>query len=223
MNELSARCAGKFIPKSIEDFIGTNRVERTKSILDGAKSIAVHLEKAVRLSRQNENAPIKFLFNGVPGIGKSDLARYLQFLTGCDQWSTTKLNGTTCKIEKVEEIARSLQYKTLFGDYRMLWIDEADEIPRLAQVRFLTLLDDSPAGVVVVCTSNCTLSSFENRFQTRFQVFEVAAPPIADIEKLIIRLAPEIPARDAMQIANFAGGNVRQALLDAQGLLQAAA
>lgn len=104
----------------------------------------------------------------------------------------------------------------------MLWIDEADEIPRLAQVRFLTLLDDLPLGVAVACTSNCSLNDFENRFQTRFQVHELAPPPANDIMNLILRLAPEV-GPDAINIANFACGNVRQALLDAQGVLQAAA
>ncbi len=105
----------------------------------------------------------------------------------------------------------------------MLWVDEADEIPRVAQIRFLTLLDDLPNGVVVVCTSNCKLADFENRFQTRFQAFEVADPPPVEIEKFIIRIAPEISRSDAGQIANFACGNVRQALLDAEGVLQQAA
>ena len=102
----------------------------------------------------------------------------------------------------------------------MLWIDEADEIPRLAQVRFLTLLDDLPAGVAVACTSNCKLSDFENRFQTRFQAFEIAPPPPAEIQSLVTRLLPQLSVRDATQIATFACGNVRQALLEAQGAMQ---
>ena len=74
--------------------------------------------------------------------------------------------------------------------------------------------------MIVACTSNCALADFENRFQTRFQVFEIAPPPPQDIQKLLVRIAPEISPRDASQIANFACGNVRQALLDAQGALQ---
>ena len=222
MNELAARCAGQFIPKSADDFIGDNIVQRVGGTRTGARTVALHLEKMVRLARKDGNAPIKVLFNGDPGIGKSNLVLYLQHLIGCDKWSTTKLNGTQLKIEMIEDIARTLQYKTLFGEYRMLWIDEADEIPRLAQVRFLTLLDDLPSGVTVACTSNCSLNDFENRFQTRFQVHELAPPPANDIMNLILRLAPEI-GPDAINIANFACGNVRQALLDAQGVLQAAA
>ncbi len=220
MNELIARCAGQFIPKSVDDFVGDNVVSRQSGDQTGARLVAQQIARAVRLANQNGQTPLKFLFNGKPGLGKSALVQYLQHLTGCNKWSTTKLNGTECKIERIEEIAANLHYKNLFGDWRMLWIDEADEIPRVAQVRFLTLLDDLPSGVIVACTSNCALADFENRFQTRFQVFEVAPPPPQDIQKLLVRIAPEISPRDASQIANFACGNVRQALLDAQGALQ---
>ena len=220
MNELIARCAGRFIPKTVDDFVGDNIVTRQSGDQTGARLVAQQIAKAVKLANQNEQTPLKFLLNGNPGLGKSALVLYLQHLIGCNKWNTTKLNGTECKIERIEEIAANLHYKNLFGDWRMLWIDEADEIPRIAQVRFLTLLDDLPSGVAVACTSNCKLADFENRFQTRFQVFEIAPPPPQDIQNLLVRIAPEISPRDAGQIANFACGNVRQALLDAQGALQ---
>lgn len=220
MNELIARCSGQFTPKSVDDFVGDNIVSRQSGDQTGARLVAQQIAKAVKLANANGQTPLKFLFNGKPGLGKSALVQYLQHLTGCNRWSTTKLNGTECKMERIEEIAGNLHYKNLFGDWRMLWIDEADEIPRVAQVRFLTLLDDLPTGVVVACTSNCTLADFENRFQTRFQVFELAPPEPVDIQNLLVRIAPQISARDAGQIANFACGNVRQALLDAQGVLQ---
>ena len=219
MNELLARCAGTFTPKSVDDFIGNNIIERQSGDQTGARLVALQIEKAVRLADKHGQTPLKFLFNGKPGLGKSALVQYLQTLTKVNKWSTTKLNGTECKMEKIEDIAANLHYKNLFGDWRMLWIDEADEIPRVAQVRFLTLLDDLPHGVVVACTSNCKLEDFENRFQTRFQAFEIAPPSPKEIELFLKRIAPELNGQSA-QIANFACGNVRQAMLDAQGALQ---
>jgi replication-associated recombination protein RarA len=220
MNELIARCAGLFTPKSADDFVGNNIVARQSGDQTGARLVAQQIAKAVNLANQNDRTPLKFLFNGKPGLGKSALVQYLQHLTGCNKWSTTKLNGTECKMERIELLAEGLHYKNLFGGWRMVWIDEADEIPRVAQVRFLTLLDDLPQGVIVACTSNCSLSDFENRFQTRFQAFEIAPPPPLDIQNLLVRIAPQISPHAAGQIANFACGNVRQALLDAQGALQ---
>ena len=223
MNELLIRNAGKFCPQSADDFIGNNIIERQSGTLTGARQVALHLEKLVRLAKKNDNTPIKLLFNGEPGRGKSELVKYLQFLVGANKWSTTKLNGTSLKVDYVEDIARQLAYTNLFGEYRLLWIDEADAIPPVAQIRFLTLLDDLPHSCAVVCTSNCKLDDFEKRFQTRFQAFELAGPPPDEIEKFICRIAPEIRPADATQIAAFACGNVRQALLDAEGVLQQAA
>lgn len=220
MNELIARCSGSFIPKSENDFIGENIIERTLGDQTGAKLVAKQIEKALRLANQHGQSPLKFLFNGRPGLGKSDLVKFLGHIAGCNRWNTTKLNGTECKIERIEQIAATLHYKNLFGDWRMLWIDEADEIPRVAQVRFLSLLDDLPSGVIVACTGNCKLEDFEARFQTRFQAFEIAPPPVNEVQGLLTRIAPELPSQDTAQIANFSCGNVRQALLDAQGALQ---
>lgn len=221
MNELIARASGQFTPKSSNDFIGENIIQRASGTdRTGAARVARSVERGVTLADKNGQSPLKYLFNGPPGVGKSSLVQYLQYLTGCNKWNTTKLNGTECKIDKIEEIARALNYANLFGDWRMLWIDEADEIPRLAQVRFLTMLDDLPLGVIVACTSNCRLEDFEKRFQTRFQCFEIAEPEPVEIEKLITRVAPTLASKVTIQIANFACGNVRQAMLDTLGAFQ---
>lgn len=207
--EISRRLSRDFLPQCAEDLIGD------------ARDTALMLEKAVRLSRANDNAPLAFLFAGEPGLGKSALAAYFQYLLGVDKWSLTKLNGTEVKIEKVPELANSIHYKTLFGEWRLIRIEEADNIPQVAQVRFLTLLDELPNATAVVCTSNCKLNEFEKRFQSRFQVIEVGPPSAHDIQKFLSRFVDHNDI--VMRIAEFACGNVRQALKDAQGYLQAAA
>jgi replication-associated recombination protein RarA len=213
LKDLSVRAQGNFVPKSANDFIGAGATQHGS----GAKAVALHIERIVHQAKAADNTPIRILMNGNPGLGKTALALYLQNLLGCDKWSTTKLNGTQLKIELIEEIAKSLHYRGLFGDYRCVHIDEADEVPRVAQVRFLSLLDDLPDGVAVVCTSNCKLKDFENRFQTRFQVFEIQPPAVNEIQAM---LCDYINQPTAKHIANFACGNVRQALLDAIGVLQ---
>src|SRR6185436_15984472 len=140
------------------------------------------------------------LLNGKPGVGKSLLVQYVRQLLGCQDWCTYKFNGTQVKIEVIENLANRFTGSNLYDNYDLVWIDEADEIPRVAQVRFLTLLDDLRPGVAVICTSNCQLKNFENRFQTRFQVMELTPPPSTEIEKLIVRLAPDIVQKDAKEI-----------------------
>lgn len=215
--ELTQRANGSFTPRSVADFIGT---DSTKTGI-GARLAAEEITRAVTLAKQCGHAPLKFLFNGAPGVGKSALVRYLQHLVGCDRFSTTKKNGTQIKIELVEELAGKLGLTSLFGDYQMLWIDEAEPgaMSNTAQIRLLSLLDDLPNGWVFACTSNCKLSDFEPRFQTRFHAIEICPPSAQEIMALLGRFVDD--ANAVANIATFACGNVRQALLDAQRAVQA--
>lgn len=174
------------------------------------------LDKAVVLSPEG---PLKFLFAGHPGTGKTELAQYVQRLLNVTKWSLTKLNGTQCKVEAVERMADSLHLCDLFGGWRMIWIEEADNIPTVAQVRLLTLIDETPRKVAWILTSNARTNDFDARFQSRFQVLEF--PPVPQEE--IAGLLSKWPLREQVvkQIATFCVGNVRQALLDAQTQLLA--
>jgi hypothetical protein len=62
------------------------------------------------------------------------------------------------------------------------------------------------------------LAGFEERFQTRFQAFEIAPPTTEEIISLLRRYLPD--ELEVVNAAHFADGNVRQALLDAKGLVQ---
>ena len=205
--------AGSYVPKSALEFVGTGSTERGAA----ARAVACQLERAVQQAKMCGNASLKILLNGAPGIGKSALALYLGHLLGCSKWSTIKLNGTKVKMEKLDEIEAALHYKSLFGEYRVINIEEADTIPPTAQINFLTMLDDLPNGVAVICTSNCKVADFQARFQTRFQLFELIPPTNDEIEAV---LCDFVPATDAKNIATFCCGNVRSALLDAKGICQ---
>lgn len=192
----------EYKPTSIEEFIGP------------AKAAAKLLVNLADRARANDNASLKILLNGEPGIGKSALAEFLARHLGCtEKHSRLKFNGTQIKIETVEDIARQLQYRSLYGDYNFIWIDEADKIPSVAQVRFLTLLDDLNHGCAVVCTSNCRVEDFEKRFQSRFRMLEIEPPQPHEIMGLLSQFLTHQPT--ITQIAQFACGNVRAALLDA--------
>ena len=206
--------SGHYLASSGLEFIGSASNEHGA----GARAVVQQIERGVATAKAHGNQAMKILLNGSPGIGKTGIALYLSRLLGCNKWSTTKLNGTQVKMDKLDEIEAQLHYKSLFGDYRLVNVEEADTIPSTAQVRFLTLLDDLPPGVVVVCTSNCKISDFEVRFQSRFQVYDLIPPTAAEIEAL---LCDYVPAKEARHIATFCCGNVRSALLDALGICQA--
>jgi len=86
---------------------------------------------------------------------------------------------------------------------------------KAAQGGILTLLDDlnETPGNIILCTSNCALKDFEPRFSSRFTVFELQSPSSDEIETLLRRWLTTEGA--IKQIAQFACGNVRTALKDA--------
>jgi len=193
-------------PKTPDDFIGP------------ARPVAVSLDRLLA-SVLPQGTPLKVLILGKPGIGKTELANYFMRRVNCDRWHTTLLNGTQVRIELVEELAASLHYRELFGQYRLIRIEEVDKVPVVAQVRLLTLLDELPNQTAVVCTSNCSINDLEERFQSRFVVFDLTPPSADEIELLLRKLSPELAEHVIRQIATFACGNVRQALLDADNAL----
>ena len=193
-----------------------------EEIIGSAGQIAAELKRAIKDALDNNNAPLKVIFAGDAGVGKSTLAEFvIQALGVTSKWAIRKFSGVDVDIEKVREIAADLHYKDLFGSYRVVWVEEADSIPPAAQTRFLLLMDDLPQGCAIVCTTNRKADDFRNRFQTRFKYYEVTPPEPHEIETLLASFG--LSKRDCVQIATFACGNVRAALLDAERLLQTAA
>ena len=193
-----------------------------EEIIGSAGQIAAELQRAVKDAIDNGNAPIKVIFAGDPGVGKSTLANLLIKALGVtSKWAIKRYSGADVSVETVREIAQDLHYKDLFGAYRIIWIEEADAMSDAAKTRFLLVLDDLPPSVAIICTTNSDSDALKKRFETRFKFYEVAAPEPHEIQSLLIRFG--VSKRDAVQIATFACGNVRAALLDAERLLQAAA
>ena len=193
-----------------------------EEIIGSAGQIAVELQRAVKDAIENDNAPIKVIFAGDPGVGKSTLANLLiKELGVTSKWAVKRYSGADVSVETVRDIAQDLHYKDLFGAYRIIWVEEADAMSDAAKTRFLLVLDDLPSSVAVICTTNAKCDDLKTRFSTRFKFYEVAVPEPHEIRALLARFG--IAKRDAVQIATFACGNVRAALLDAERLLQAAA
>jgi replication-associated recombination protein RarA len=193
-----------------------------EEIIGSAGQIAVELQRAVKDALDNGNAPIKVIFAGDPGVGKSTLAKLLITLLGVtSKWSVKKYSGKDITVETVREIAADLHYKDLFGAYRIIWIEEVDAASADGLTRFLMEIDDLPNACALICTTNAKDGDMKKRFETRLKFYQVDHPEPHEIQALLTRFG--ISKRDAVQIATFACGNVRAALLDAERLLQAAA
>ena len=71
-------------------------------------------------------------------------------------------------------------------------INEGDNITEDGQVAFLSLLDACPSNYHIILTSNEDLDSWSERFQTRFEVYNIPSPDDDEIARgLVDRLRPE--------------------------------
>lgn len=193
----------QYIPAGPEDFVGPTR------------AVAQQLRNFVDLSNASGRNPLRIVLNGPPGIAKSALARYFQRLLDVNpKWSTFKFSGVDVSVDKLRDLAEKFQLRDLFSPWRLIWIEEADTIPKAAQVRFLMLLDEMVPGTAVIATSNCKIEDFESRFQTRFTFPEPYIKPPTAEEIYQFLLAKAGPHPGLRQVAEFSCGNVRGAIND---------
>jgi MoxR-like ATPase len=191
-----------FRPKTAGDFIGP------------AGKWAAHLEKLVRLALPTGD-PLRIMLLGASGVGKSQLAEHLVRTTGAGKFSISRYNGKRFRIEDVADISSRFQLRDMFGGFRVLQLEEVDQVPPGTQIALLTMLDDLPPFTACIATSNCSVKQFEVRFQRRFTVCEIDPPTDKDILTMLQLRWPVIPKKRAVEIATFCCGNLGQALTDA--------
>lgn len=194
----------EFKPASAAEFIGP------------ARKVALTLDSIITRCAPT-GAPLKVLLYGLPGVGKSALADYLLARLQINKFSITKLSGTEVRLEDVQEWAGRLCYRDLFSSYKILRIEEMDRASHTARAGMLNVLDDLPDHVGVICTTNQSVKELEPRFLSRFQAIEVKPPAADEIKTLLSRFKLRKTALD--RISQFACGNVRLALNDAQTAL----
>ncbi len=160
--------------------------------------------------------PVKLLFTGEPGCGKTSLANQIAATLCGSSYAIESVNGRKCSIHVVSEWQRSTASTCMFGTgNRAFVINEVDTCPADSQDLLLTFLDEMPDNCAFIGTSNLDLSALSERFRTRLQRHEVAAPEPEEIAAHLCEAfgAPEMIAQ---QIAFLCGGNVRAAELDAR-------
>jgi replication-associated recombination protein RarA len=204
----------QFKPETLEDFCGP------------ALAVGTLLRKLIQ-SRKPNGVPIRLLLKGQPGVGKSALAKWVVREITDQPWDVKFFNGTEINTERVAELKADLSYATMGGGYRVVHIDEADAIPSVAHVRFLSYMDklkETPFAAIVI-TSNEDLDKFEERFQTRFQAFDVEGPNQQELAAFLQKFTPDTNLiGEVVRCAFHQGGmgNVRQALDDLDTALLAA-
>jgi replication-associated recombination protein RarA len=179
-----------------------------------ARHAARTLDRIIQRT-ERDRAPMKLLFYGEAGVGKSSLVEYLLARLNTQKWSITKLSGTEFRLEDAQSFAVRLCYPDLYSTYKVLWIEEMDRASHTARAAMLPMLDTLPDRVAVVVTTNKDVDEMEKRFFTRFQAFEIKPPSSDEIRGLLKRWR-KLRADTINRIAEFCCGNVRHALLEAQ-------
>lgn len=190
-------------------------------LLGDARTICERLLSRIERQREKDNARLKILLCGKPGVGKSRVGQILSAaLVGANGYNVRLINGRDLSVDAVREMA-STWSRSLFDDWMVLQVEEFDVCPRAAQDALLTLLDSMPPRRAFIATSNQHLQELSERLQTRLQYFELETPSTDEIRQLLMRWSPPLSAGEVQDIAERSAGNVRAALLDAQSYIDA--
>lgn len=179
--------------------------------------------KVARALTSIQPPSLRLFFSGEPGTGKSSVASLLARQLSGHELGIEKINGADVGADTVRAWRENFLGASMFSDWRVLLIEEADKVSAQAQVLMLTLLDDLPSRRAVLCTSNATTGELIERFQTRFQLWRFASPDAESISALLTARFPTVAPATLTNIARSCGGNVRAALLDSESAADFAA
>jgi DNA polymerase III gamma/tau subunit len=125
-------------PRTLDEFFGN------ESIKESLKSI---------LAR--EDKPKTYLFSGPSGCGKTTLARIVSTMLGCNDMDLAQYNISDMRgIDTARDIIASCQFEPLYGDVRVIILNECHKSTADFQNAMLEILEEPPRGVYfILCTT----------------------------------------------------------------------
>jgi len=129
----------KYRPKTLDDFIGNETA---------IKSLASVLDR-------EEGVPSSFFFTGLPGGGKTTLARIIKEQLDVSDMDFYEYNtANTRGIDTIRKIAENVSYAPMSGGKKLYLLDEAHMVTGPALEALLKLLEEPPEHAhFVLCTS----------------------------------------------------------------------
>jgi replication-associated recombination protein RarA len=190
----------RYRPRCISDFAG----------LDKPKRICARLAANPRSSA--------WLFVGPSGTGKTTMALALAELINAE---IHHIPSQECNLQNIERLQHTCAHVPMFGaKFRLVLVDEADQMTNAAQVALLSMLDSTgfPKDTIFVFTCNGT-DRLEPRFLSRLQTVEFSSYGMAkDATDLLARIwqseAPQdAPAPNFARIVKESNNNMRESLM----------
>lgn len=145
-------------------------------ILEG---FPAHVQKNLK-ALDTANAVPNMLLYGIAGTGKSTVARILAHRDG---YHVVWKNGSLLNKENVKDLLPTLTNRSLYGDRRLIFIDEADGMTQQAQLALRSLIDPRyEASWILTCNFRKKLIE---PIQSRFMQIECVLPPASERQRHI--------------------------------------
>lgn len=160
--------------------------------------------------------PIKLLFYGNPGIGKSAVCRLIANTLADHPSSIRHMSAVQVTVDNVRDWMTELRYHT--DQWKVFWIEEVDSVNPAVELLLLQFIDLMSNKHALLVTSNEQMSGITPRFQSRCQAIRFEEPTVDEIVEMLVGRWPEL-GEAAREIAESNMGDVRASLNDAQGEL----
>lgn len=156
----------KYQPKSLDE-----------CILEG---FPAHVQNTLN-SLDRANIVPNILLYGIAGTGKSTIAR---ILAEKEAYHLTWMNGSLLNKDNVKELIPTLTNRSLYGERRLIFIDEADGLTHAAQLALRSLIDPRyEASWLLTCNYR---KKVIEPIQSRFMQIECSLPGSNERSKHIL-------------------------------------